>query len=148
MRRYSGNGVTPAGTTLVIGMVVQNGATVRARIYDLIVSSDSSPADIATKFSVPRGTVSSTGTNFTPTALDPGDPASLLTFKGGTFSGPTITANSALLFFALNQRATFRWVAVPDSELVIPATTDSWVGVESLSSGGTPNIDVVALWQE
>jgi hypothetical protein len=149
MRRYSGSGSTAAGTNVTIGEIVAVGATVRARIYDIIVGSDATPADVATKLRVIRGTVSGTPTTtFTPTALDPGDPASLMSFKIGTFSGQTKTANSQLLEVALNQRATFRWVAVPDSEIVIPATTDNWVGVESISSTGTPNTNCTALWQE
>lgn len=149
MRRYSGSGSTAAGTNLTILQVVAVGSTTRARIGDIIVGSDATPADIATKFRMIRGTVSGTPTvTFVPTALDPGDPASLMSARVGTFTAPTKTANSQLLEFALNQRATFRWVAVPDSELVIPATTDNWVGLECISSGGTPNINCTCLWQE
>lgn len=149
MRRYSGSGSTAAGTNLTIGEVLAVGTTTRARIYDIIVGSDATPADVATKFRVIRGTVSGTaGTTFVPTALDPADPASLMSFKIGTFSGQTKTANSQMLEIALNQRATFRWVAVPDSELIIPATADNWIGLESISSTGTPNCNTTFLWQE
>lgn len=149
MRRYSGSGSTAAGTNVTILEVLAVGTTTRARIYDMIVGSDATPADIATKFRVIRGTVSGTPTTtFVPTALDPADPASLMSSKVGTFSGQTKTANSQLAEFALNQRATFRWVAVPDSELVIPATADNWLGLESIASGGTPNTNCTFLWQE
>jgi hypothetical protein len=149
MRRYSGSGATASGANLTIGEVVAVGATTRARIYDLIIGSGVTPADVASVFKIIRGTVSGTQTTtFTPTALDPGDPASLMSFKVGTFTGQTKTANSQLLDVPLNQRATFRWVAVPDSELVIPASTDNWVGLESISSTGTPTIDCTFLWQE
>jgi hypothetical protein len=149
MRRYSGSGSAAAGTNLTIAEILAVGTTTRARIYDIIVGSDATPADIADKFRIIRGTVSGTGTTtFVPTALDPADPASLMSCKLGTFSGQTKTANSQLLEIALNQRATFRWVAVPDSELIIPATADNWVGLESIASGGTPNINCCFLWQE
>jgi hypothetical protein len=149
MRRYSGSGNTNAGTNLTIGEMVAVGNTTRARIYDIFIGSDATPADVATKFRVIRGTVSGTAAStFTPTAPDPGDPASLMSFKVGTFTGQSKTASSQLLEIALNQRATVRWVAVPDSELVSPATTDNWIGLESIASGGTPTISVTFLWQE
>lgn len=148
MRKYAIEGQTAAGTNLVILMLVA-ATTTRGRIYDLVIGSDATPADVATEFNVERGTVSGTGTAVTPRALDPGDPAALLSGEAGTFSpGPTRTAASALLNIALNQRATFRWVAAPDSELVVPATSDNWVGITSIASGGTPNINATILYQE
>jgi hypothetical protein len=148
MRRYTVDGQTAAGTNLTI-MEVIAATTTRGRIYDIIVGSDATPADVATEYNLIRGTVSGTGTT-TPTAraLDPADPAALLTAKVGTFSGQTKTANSAVMNIALNQRATFRWVAVPDGEIVVPATTDNWVGLESINSSGTPNTNVSIYWQE
>jgi hypothetical protein len=148
MRRYAVDGQTAAGTTLTILEVIA-ATTTRGRIYDIIIGSDATPADVATEFNIIRGTVSGTGTT-SPTgrALDPADPAALITAKVGTFTGQTKTANSALLNIALNQRATFRFVAVPDGEIVIPATSDNWVGLESIASGGTPNINCSFMWQE
>lgn len=147
-RRYSVVHETAAGTTLTILQVNAAATTTRGWIYDIIIGSDATPADVATQFDVQRGTVSGTGTSVTPRALDPGNPAAIFAGEGGTFTGQTKTANSAMLSFGLNQRATFRWVAVPDGELVIPATSDNWVGVESIASGGTPNINCTISWQE
>jgi hypothetical protein len=148
MRRYAIEGQTAAGTTLTILELIA-ATTTRGRIYDILVGSDATPADVATEFNIIRGTVSGTGSS-TPTgrALDPADPAALLTAKVGTFTGQTKTSNSAMLNLALNQRATFRWVAVPDGEIVVPATSDNWVGLESIASGGTPNINATFHWQE
>lgn len=146
-RRYSAVHETAAGTTLTILQIV-GVTTTRAWIYDIIVSSDATPADVATQYDVQRGTVSGTGTAVTPRALDPSNPAALLAGEGGTFTGQTKTANSAMLSFGLNQRATFRWVAVPDGELIVPATSDNWIGVESIASGGTPNTNCTISWAE
>lgn len=149
MRRYAADGQALAGTNLTIAEVVAVGSTVRARIYDIIIGSDAAPADNGGEYNVIRGTVSGTPTTtVVPRALDPGDPASLMSLEVGTFSGQTKTANSALLNIALNQRATFRWVAVPDGELVTPATTDNWIGLESIGNSGTPNTNVTFHWQE
>lgn len=147
-RRYGANGASAAGTTLTILEVIA-ATTTRGWIYDLVVGSDATPADVASKFQLIRGTVSGTGTGtVTPHAFDPANPAALLTAKQGTFTGQTKTATSEILTIALNQRATFRWVAVPDGELVVPATSDNWIGLESISSGGTPNINAAFSWYE
>lgn len=149
MRRYAADGQAAAGTNLTIAAVTALGTTTRARIYDFVVGSDATPADVATEFNLIRGTVGGTPTTqVTPRALDPGDPASLMILEVGTFTGQTKTANSSLMNVALNQRATYRWVAVPDGELVIPAATDNWIGLESIASGGTPNTNVTFHWQE
>ena len=146
-RRYSIVHQTPAGTNLTILQLV-GVTTTRAWIYDIIIGSDATPADVATEFNVIRGTVSGTGTSVTPRALDPGNPAALTSGEGGTIATQTKTANSSMLDIALNQRATFRWVAVPDGELVLPATSDNWIGVESIASGGTPNINCTISYAE
>ena len=147
MRRYAIEGQTPAGTDLTILCLVA-ATTTRGRIYDVVIGSDATPADVATEFNIIRGTVSGTGTAVTPRALDPADPAALLAGERGTFTGQTKTANSAMVNIALNQRATFRWVAAPDGEIVVPATSDNWVGVESIASGGTPNINCTIHYLE
>lgn len=147
MRRYSASRVTPAGSTLTI-LQLEGKTTTRGWLYDILVGSDATPADVATRLQVIRGTGLGTGTGVTPQALDPGNPAALLSVQGGTFTGQTKTANSQMLEFALNQRATFRWVAVPDGEIVVPATATAFVGLESVSSGGTPNQDATFSWAE
>lgn len=146
-RRYSIVHQTAAGTNLTILQLV-GVSTTRAWIYDIIIGSDATPADVATEFNVIRGTVSGTGTAITPRALDPANPAALTSGEGGTIATQTKTSNSSMLDIALNQRATFRWVAVPDGEIVVPATTDNWVGVESIGSGGTPNINCTISYAE
>lgn len=148
-RRYSIIGETPAGTTLTILQAV-GVTTTRAWINDIIIGSDSNtPADVATEFQVIRGTVSGTGTGVTPKSFDPSHPASLLTgCERGTFSGQTKTASSGMLMIALNQRATFRWVALEGSEIIVPHVADEWVGLESIASGGTNNQNATIAWIE
>ena len=147
-RSYSVTNETAAGTTLTILELVNPGTAARGWIYDIVVGSDATPADLAGQFDVIRGTVSGTGTSITARALDPANPAATIAPEGGTFTGQTKTANSAMLSVGLNQRATFRWVAAPNGEFVIPATSDNWVGVESVGHGGTPNINCTMMWME
>ena len=47
---------------------------------------------------------------------------------------PTYTAAAIVLMIPLNQRATFRWVAAPGSELVAPATAANGFGIQTTTS--------------
>lgn len=115
-----------ASTTLPVGSVVANATRPRrGKFYDIDFGSEASPADNPFLWRVMRCTAAGTSTSFTPVALDPGDAAT--ESAGGenhTIDG-TPTASSYLLQIALNQRATFRWVASPGGELVYPATASN-----------------------
>ena len=144
---YAIEGQTAAGTTLTILQLVSPGTTRRAWINYILIGSDATPDDVATEFNVIRGTVSGTGTAVTPRPLDPGETAAIFTAERGTFSGQTKTPSSAMLNIALNQRSTFQWYA-NRTGIVVPATSDSWVGIESIASGGTPNINATMHFDE
>lgn len=108
----------------------------RGYIFDLIIGSDATPADKAASFELKRTTALGTeGTGFTPTKLDPDSPNSTLD-AGLTHSvEPTETAGSELLRFAMNQRATFRWVAQQGKEIVVPAITSNGINLVRRASG-------------
>jgi hypothetical protein len=111
--------------------------------------SDATPADAATKLGFRRTTARGTqSASVTPTALDGADPASLLNYDTTWNINPTITASSELLQIAHNQRATFRWVAQPDGELVIPATTAAGLALMSIVASATANYAWTTHWQE
>lgn len=134
-RRYNVNGSAANGTNLTL-LTVVSAATVRPRIYDVVVGSVATPADQAARLQLNRFTAAGTaGSAVTPQALDPADPSALSSSGLAVFSvEPTYTANATLLDIALNQRATYRWVAAPGSELVAPATASNGIGLRSISS--------------
>jgi hypothetical protein len=94
---------------------------VMPKIYDILLSSPSTPNDYSAHFLLQRFSADGTGTSVTPQKLDFNSPASVATSKHTYTVEPTLTANEILLELAHNQRATVRWVAVPGSELIIPA---------------------------
>lgn len=104
-------------------------AAVRSMIYEFTFGSSGAPADAAASFTLQRSTTAGTpGSTFTLISLDPGDPAAVTTCGLATYSGgPTLTSNSFLYNFGINQRATFRWIAAPGSELKIPATANNGI---------------------
>lgn len=95
--------------------------TVRPRVYDIVLSSSSTPNDYSAQFLLQRFSADGTGTAVTPQPLDFNDPAAVATSKHTYTVEPTLTAGEILLQLAHNQRATVRWVASPGSEFVIPA---------------------------
>lgn len=151
MERYTGySNATNTVSTTVPMFSLTGGTTRRFRIYDFISGSDATPADAATKLGFRRTSARGTATaSVTPNALDPGDPVSALTGYDTTWSSnPTITASSEVLQVAHNQRATFRWVAVQDSEIIIPATANVGVALMSIVASATANYAWTTLWQE
>ena len=149
-RRYAAVGEGAAGTDKAI-MEVVAATTTRGWIYDILIGTDASPLDLAGQFDIIRGSAAGTGspTAITPRALDGANPASLLTANAQTWTAdPTKTANSSMLMIGLNQRATFRWVAAPGGEIVIPATSAARVLLNSTAHGGTPNINCTMHWEE
>lgn len=128
-RRYNvfGSDTNTASTTI---LALTSAATIRPRIYDLLLSSDATPADNAGNYSLKRYTAAGTATAVTPVALDPADPAALASAGKAHSAEPTYTAASDVLGpFAVNQRPTFRWVAYPEAEIVLPATAANGVGL-------------------
>ena len=125
-------------------------ATVRPRIYDLIFSHGGTPADNVIRWIVPRMTASNTSnSSVAENALDPGAPAADAIALEEYTGAPTVTTDSEVLDFALNQRATFRWVAAPGGELVLPATTtDGFFFNASVASGSPGSARVTCHWEE
>lgn len=147
-RRYSIDGqATNTAAKTILGLT--SAATVRPKIYDLTIGSDATPADMAAEYVLQRYTAAGTATAVTPQALDSGDPASLCAAGEAHTVEPTYTANAILLQFALNQRATYRWVAAPGGEIVLPATAANGVGLAVISVSGTPvNVNATIHFEE
>lgn len=111
----------------------------RLKWYDLIVGSEASPADNAFLYVMQRFTAAGTNTAVVPSPLDPADAATEADAGENNTAEPTYTATLILLEIPLNQRATFRWVCSPGSELVSPATASNGIGI------ATPTFSAVAI---
>ena len=122
----------------------------RGKIFEINFSSESTPADVAILFTMQRYTAKGTvGAAVVPQPLDPADAAFLGEAGEGHTIEPTYTAAQILGNFSVNQRATFRWVAVPGCEWVWPATTANGIGVQTDTiAGGTPLVTVQTYVEE
>lgn len=121
----------------------------RGYIYDILISSGDTPSDSANNFDLKRTTVVGTElAGFTPNRLDPDTVVSTFDAGASHTTEPTETANSELMAFSLNKRATFRWVAAPDGELIIPATTANGISVVRRSSVAQYVLDCTIYFRE
>jgi hypothetical protein len=129
---------------------IVSAATVRPKLYDLMLGSPSTPADQAASWTIRRSTTASTGgTAVTPVAIEPADPASLASaMVAPSMSAPTLTANAILLAWAQNLRATFRWVAAPGKEIVAPATAANGLTMMNPVLTGAFNVSFTLEFEE
>jgi hypothetical protein len=128
MSRYSTRGsMALIAADSVLSVI--SATTCRPRIYDVVLSSSSTPNDYSAHFFLQRFSADGTGTSVTPQPLDFNDRAAVATSKHTYTVEPTLTANEILLELAHNQRATIRWVAAPGGELIIPALAGDGVAI-------------------
>jgi len=128
----------------------------RMKMFEAIIGSQATPADQAVEYQVRRVTdeaATATGSAVTPFPLDEDEPAA----RSNAVEAPTDTeadstdptfAAGAALEIALNQRATFRWVAAPGSELICAATEDHGFGIESIATTSAHSANVTMLYEE
>lgn len=137
MGNYSVRLQRTASATLSVGVIQATATTPRRlKVYDAIFGCEATPADNPFRWTINRITAAGTpagGSAVTPQKLDDADVASLFDANQGHTTDPTISA-TPLIDIALNQRATFRWVAAPGSELVSPATDNLGFGVMTPTS--------------
>jgi hypothetical protein len=143
MANYGTNN-TLAGTQQAIAAAyktltaVYNSATVRRiKVYDILVGTNGTPADNYIEWDVSRMTVAGTGSAATSLALDPADAAAASLSQVNCTAEPTVTAGSDVFYVGVNQRASYRWVAAPGSELVAPATAANGFVLRARSAGYT-----------
>ena len=128
-----------ASITLAVGSLENPGSGMRRlKLYDLIFGSEATPADNVFLVEVQRTTTAGTGTAVTPNPLDPADPVAVSLPKETITSQGTETAGEVPLSFALNQRATFRWVAAPGGEIIIPAVANDGLHINTTTALNLP----------
>jgi len=112
-------------------------ATVRPRISEFDVGSNSTPADQSATIVLGRFTVVGTGGSApTPTPLDAQEVAAVSTANIARTAEPTYAA-TFLYTIALNQRASWRWVAAPDYEFICTAGAATGLGLKRNAQTGT-----------
>ncbi len=149
-RGYFLTGPNASGSATKTGITVI-GATVRPRVFDVLIGCNATPADQSAQHAVTLFTAAGTTAASAPTplSLDSGDTAAVST-AGWTHSvEPTYAATSAnKLLIDLNQRATFRWVASPGYELTAPATAANGLGARLVAATTSLIVDYTIYFFE
>lgn len=132
----------------LLALTAATATLTRAMIQELDVGTNGTPADNYMEYDVSRQTAAGTSTAVTPNPLD-GSSRAAGTVGAANFTAEgTITATSSVFYLAVNQRASYRWVAAPGSELIIPATNLAGFAVRARSGGYTSTATAVALHVE
>lgn len=150
MRGYSVSGPSATGTASKTAVTVLSTTAVRPRVYEFTigVKTDPNTTDQQLEWAIGRVTAAGTaGSSPTPNPVDPGDVASVAT-AGITHSAEPTYAATYLMDMVMNQRAVFRWVAVPGYELVAPATAANGIGIKNVAITATAVINSCIMFME
>lgn len=172
-------GATPAATATTYGNLItitpssgnfnaSNGAPVaiglrRGKLYDILVGTAGTAADNYMEFAIKRATIGTTtvwtgGVSSVSSmyALDPADVGfSAAVVINTSVSGGSSTVGAAQIdawYVGINQRASYRWVSAPGSEIVYPAATSAVAnnGIQGCakSNGFTGTATMTVMFQE
>ncbi len=131
-----------------VGEILAGVTSHRPRIYDLLFSHGGTPADNTIRWITPRVTTSATGSAAQENSLDFDAPNADATTEEEFTVGGTVTADTEIIDIDLNQRATFRWVAAPGGEIVLPATAASGIMINASSAAYTGIARCTIHWEE
>lgn len=147
----TGGGTQQATATAYAGPLVSlvASATVRRlKIYDILIGTNGTPADNFVEWDVSRVTTASSLTILAATPLDAADASALTTAAVNSSISGTITTGTNVFYVGINQRASYRWVAAPGSELVGPAVSSNGFQLRTRSAGYTGTATATVLFQE
>ncbi len=154
----------PAVTTTDITLIALIASTIapapliqlcRGKVYDILVGTNGTPADNAMMWSLQRCTAGSTSAyvgyaSSVNTALDQADALtkSAVITNSSAETGYTYVTTNTPWYVGVNQRASYRWVAAPGSEIVWPATSSAGVGLRVKSPAYTGTATATVFWSE
>lgn len=145
-RNYSVVGTIAAvASTFKTTATIIAAATVRPKIYDMVMGTSGAPADNSLVWLLQRFTAAGTTTAVTPEPLDPSEPASITTAGSNATVEPTYTAGKNLLQIPLHQKASYRHSANEGKEFVLPATAANGAGLQVKSAAYTGVADTT-IW--
>jgi hypothetical protein len=106
----------------------------RGKLYDILIGTNGVPADNFMEFDVALVTLGTTPAGITGTLIsslssnfanDTADTTNVAAVQINSTGEVGITANTEKWYIGINQRASYRWVAAPGSELLYPAVSSN-----------------------
>lgn len=120
----------------------------RGKVYDVMFGTNGTPADNAMEFDIARLTSPSTSALVTANPLNPADSAMASGSIANSTTEGTFSSSGEVFYIGINQRASYRWVAAPGSELVWPATSSAGLAIRARSPAYTSTATATILVQE
>lgn len=133
----------------------------RGKVYDILVGTNSAPADNYLEFDLTAITLGTTPSGITTTlissfssfmGLDPADTTFTSAIQINSTAEVGISVNFEKWYVGVNQRASYRWVAAPGSEMLFPAassgTGNNGVALRTRSGAFTGNATMTVLFNE
>jgi hypothetical protein len=131
-----------------IALTAATATLTSGKIIDVDFGAAGTPADNYMEYDISRQTAAGTSSAATPNALDPTVRAAGTVGSVNFTAEGTVTAASSVLYIPVNQRASYRWVAVPGSELVIPNVNLDGFAIRFRSGSYTGNVGITAFHTE
>ncbi len=142
MADYHINGTQTVAGTDDTTLTVERGAAKRFKVYEVKSSFTlASPSDNLLSVRLHRFvTADGAGTARVPNPLDPADGVCVATGLVNHTTEPTTysTDEEVLGAFGQHMRASYRWVAAPGKEIVVPDTASVGVGLVASHASVTP----------
>jgi len=143
-------------TTVGVGAISAGGTTRRIFLTEFLCGSDAATLGTSNfRWELTRSTSAATGTSVSATYVDghalggaevdfsTGSSPSFVAIgniKSNLTANGTLTSGAIMLTLALAQQATFRWVANPGFEIVIPAISAAGIHFLTPVCAGTPSV--------
>lgn len=127
----------------------------RAKVYDILVGTVGTPADNSMYWSMQRCTTGSTPAyagyaSSIAIALDQADAVTAMAVFANSSIETSITATQTNMpwYVGVNQRASYRWVAAPGSEIVQAATSSGGLALRTRSPAYTGGASATVMYSE
>ena len=123
-----------AGNSSATTANVGGGAFRRGKLYDILVGTNGTPADNYMEFDVASITLGTTPSGITGSlvsslsstfGLDPADVSFVAALQINSTAEVGLTTPIEQWYVGINQRASYRWVAAPGSEILYPANSSA-----------------------
>jgi hypothetical protein len=106
----------------------------RGKLYDILIGTNATPADNYLEFDVTTATLGTTPSGIVNTLIsslsstfanDPADTTFVSALQINSTGEVGIAALTEKWYIGINQRASYRWVAAPGSEILYPAASSA-----------------------
>jgi hypothetical protein len=145
----AGNQATVA-SSLKTATTLISVAGLRPRLYEFTIGADGAPnaTDCSMVWQLQLCSTAGTVTSVTPQPLDVCYQAAKSGAGSNATVEPTYTAGLIPFLMGINQRATYRWVAAPGSEIVLVGTASNGIGMQVKSTNYAGQADCVLMHEE